>query len=689
MRRVAASLLSLCLVATVPALAQEEPPARVGRVSFVEGQLAFHTQGETSWSAASVNYPVATGGAFWADPKSRAEMRIGAQTVSLSGNAEIDVVRLDEQVVQLAVPQGRIELRLRSLAEGNTIEIDIPRGGAWLLQPGTYDIDAGTPDQPARIMVLDGSAHFTGGSVDIAIKAGDVAVIGGTDTLTASLEHAAPDAFAEWCRARNHPENSVVATKYVSPRMTGYEELDQFGAWSATADYGQVWYPRSMPADWAPYRDGHWVSVPPWGWTWVDAQPWGFAPFHYGRWARIEDRWAWVPGRLVPQPVYAPALVAFVGGGAGFAAAGAAGPAVGWFPLAPGEAYWPSYTSNRTYIRNVNITNVNETTVSNITNVAGNRPAAGPPAQFINQAFANRAAATVVPARAFASATAVAPAVLHVPPQALQQAAVSVRPPQVPQPVRPGHQANVPPVAAPATHPPGAPAASIPGTPPAIHPPGVATTAPAIAPAARGPERMPTAAAHAPPPAIHQPPPAEHASPAAIRVPPPEIHPPAATEHAPAASAHTPPPAMHAPTATERAAPAAAHAPPSPVHAPPTAEHAAPTAAHPPPAMPASPATEHAAPAAAHVPPPPVHAPPAAEHAAPAAAHPPPPPVHAPPAAEHAAPAASHAPPPPVHAPPAAEHAAPAAAHPPQPQAAPQRGGQPAKKDEKKDEKKD
>jgi hypothetical protein len=66
----------------------------------------------------------------------------------------------------------------------------------------------------------------------------------------------------------------------------------------------------------------------------------GFAPFHYGRWAYINDRWGCVPGEYVAQPVYAPALVAFVGLGATeIGAAEAAERAVAWFPLAPGEVY--------------------------------------------------------------------------------------------------------------------------------------------------------------------------------------------------------------------------------------------------------------------------------------------------------------------------------------------------------------
>src|ERR1043165_7170928 len=104
--------------------------------------------------------------------------------------------------------------------------------------------------------------------------------------------------------------------------MTGYEELDQYGSWRSVADYGEVWYPSSLPADWVPYRDGYWVWEEPWGWNWVDAEPWG-----------------WVPGGFVANPVYAPALVGFLGDpGAVLASTAVAGSLVGWFPLAPGEA---------------------------------------------------------------------------------------------------------------------------------------------------------------------------------------------------------------------------------------------------------------------------------------------------------------------------------------------------------------
>jgi len=148
--------------------------------------------------------------------------------------------------------------------------------------------------------------------------------------------------------------------------MTGAAELAAYGAWARAAGYGDIWYP-DVPAGWAPYREGYWAWVEPWGWSWVDDEPWGFAPFHYGRWATVEDQWAWVPGEFVPQPVYAPALVAFVGApGTGYWNAGDVGPAVGWFPLGPGEVYWPSYTRNRDYIRNINIANVGRAVIDPI-----------------------------------------------------------------------------------------------------------------------------------------------------------------------------------------------------------------------------------------------------------------------------------------------------------------------------------
>jgi hypothetical protein len=162
------------------------------------------------------------------------------------------------------------------------------------------------------------------------------------------------DEFDNWVDSRNQQYASMPADPNVSPDIVGAQDLNQYGNWQSDPDYGQVWYPASVGADWSPYSDGHWSYVGPWGWTWVDAAPWGFAPYHYGRWAHVHNRWGWVPGPVGVRPVYAPALVAFVGGGVSI---GVGGP-VGWFPLGPGEVYNPWYRASRGYYTNVNVTNI-------------------------------------------------------------------------------------------------------------------------------------------------------------------------------------------------------------------------------------------------------------------------------------------------------------------------------------------
>jgi hypothetical protein len=425
MRRLFSSLTILAVVTGAPALAQQQPPARVGRVSFVIGNLAFHAVGQNEWSAAAVNYPVGPGTSLWTDAEARAEIRIAANTIDMAGNTELEVAALDEKVTQLSVPQGRIYLHLRRLGEGENFEIDMPHGAVQLLQPGYYDIDTGTQDQPARVAVFEGAAQFVGSGAEIAVKAGDVAVLNGVSPVTATLERAAADAFVEWCQSRDYDEKRLASPYHVSRNMTGYVELDAYGRWDTAPGYGEVWYP-NFSAGWLPYADGRWAWVEPWGWTWIDAEPWGFAPCHYGRWALIGDSWGWVPGAFEPFPAYAPALVAFLGGpGVGFYLSGTVGRQVGWFPLAPGEIFWPSYASDPSYIRALNRANV-----AGIDSIHIPRDGV-PPAELARAAFVNRRFATVVPQHVFAAAGKIDAAALHPAGSALEHTPVTMRPPQI------------------------------------------------------------------------------------------------------------------------------------------------------------------------------------------------------------------------------------------------------------------
>src|SRR5258708_9912919 len=193
-----------------------------------------------------------------------------------------------------------------------------------------------------------------------------------------------------------------------------------------------VWFPRTRVAGWAPYHYGHWAYISPWGYTWVDGEPWGFAPFRYGRWVSVGGSWGWVPcpprerGVVYVRPVYAPALVAWVGGphfGAGVS--------VGWVPLGRREVYVPSYPVSRRYVTNVNISNttVNTTVVNNYYNTTVINKNTTVNQTFVNQRVPGAVAATTP--RAFTSAQPVARNMVTVNQKDIVSAPVSVATPAV------------------------------------------------------------------------------------------------------------------------------------------------------------------------------------------------------------------------------------------------------------------
>lgn len=409
------------------------PSGRVGRVSLVAGKVEFRGPGEAQWSPAAVNDPVASGVALRTDSGARAEIRIGADTVDLDGGTEIAVVKLDDPIAEIAVTQGRIDLDIRWLEPGENLQVDIPRGGVWPRSSGRYDVDVGDGHQLVRIAAFTGGARFFGGGAEIPIQAGDRVSFALTGPIAAAIEPASGDEFAEWCGGRAVDDSRLAAPYFVSRAMTGYAELDAAGGWRSSDTYGAVWEPKARPEDWAPFRNGHWRWLAPWGWSWVDDQPWGFVTSHYGRWLLVDGQWAWAPGKFTPHPVWSPAVVAFLGTpGVGLSYADGPGPAIAWFPLAPGEVYWPSYTADLDYIRAVNAPDVADLSAVRI------RKDGEPPGEIVNAHFANREFASVVPRPVFVAGGTVATALVSIPAERLHNAPAIMGSPRIgpPPPVR-------------------------------------------------------------------------------------------------------------------------------------------------------------------------------------------------------------------------------------------------------------
>jgi hypothetical protein len=387
-------------------MAAADPPARVARLANIGGAVSFSPAGEDEWTYATPNRPLITGDRVWADAGARAELQIGSLALRLGSQTSVTILNLDDRVAQFQLAQGALNVRVRRIDQGQTIEIDTPLLAFSLRRLGDYRIDVDPTSAATTVAVRSGEGEVYGEGAAYVISARQwyrFADSGLRDYQYDALPP--PDAFDNWARDRDRREDNPVAARYVSPDVIGYSDLDDYGTWSVVEGYGNVWVPTAVASDWAPYHQGHWSWIEPWGWTWVDDAPWGFAPFHYGRWAYARQRWCWVPGPVRARPVYAPALVAFVGGNNFRISIGAGEPSrgVAWFPLAPGEVYRPGYRVSRNYFTNVNVSNTN---VSNtyVTNVY-NRPDA-PNTVYRNRE--QRGGITAVPAAAFVQSRPVA-----------------------------------------------------------------------------------------------------------------------------------------------------------------------------------------------------------------------------------------------------------------------------------------
>ena len=407
--------LALGLFALVAPVAvhADEPDTQVARVSYTGGDVSYQRGDSDGWNALGVNTPLVTGDSLYTADDGRAELSLGSGNVlRMDTGTQVDLISNTRDMSQLGLRGGYLSLRARSGAGGATVEVDTPNGAATVIDPGVYRFEM--TDRLARYSVVKGklSVALTGQQLDV--EAGETLTIEGDDNPKYSFGPiAAQSSFDTWAHDRDLRTERAASARYVHRDVVGYEDLDDNGTWRDTSEYGRVWMPSGVSAEWAPYQAGRWTWQDPYGWTWVSSEPWGWAPYHYGRWVYVSGSWGWVPpppmGYRGPavvadlRPVYAPALVAFIGGknwSVGISLGG--GPSVGWVPLAPREQYYypwqpaPHVTNNYTY---TNITVVNAVTVVNTTNFSRGpvRPIHVPPGQLKQAPRMGYTATEIVP----------------------------------------------------------------------------------------------------------------------------------------------------------------------------------------------------------------------------------------------------------------------------------------------------
>ncbi|WP_369973879.1 DUF6600 domain-containing protein, partial [Pelomonas sp. KK5] len=358
-------LVGLALFIHQAARAQpgDDPPAVVARVGEVIGDAWLFDSETREWTRLMRNQTIGEGDQLRTDDRSRVALRIGSTSVWVDERSDLNLRRLDEGRMVLQLDRGDLGLRLRSNEVVGDTRVQTSDGDMLPEREGLYRVEQLDDNRGSRAYVWQGRLRFEparGGDIPpTVLQSGEQAEFWWAGGPRVERNRLSSDGFGDWMVAEDRRESDgiAVARRYVSPEMTGIEDLDRNGRWEQSSDYGAIWYPTAVGSDWAPYRDGHWVWTRAWGWTWVDDAPWGFAPFHYGRWVQYRGRWCWAPGAYVQRPVYAPALVAWVGGGNWSVSIGAgrnAPPRYGWYPLAPREVYVPPFRHSPVYERRVN-----------------------------------------------------------------------------------------------------------------------------------------------------------------------------------------------------------------------------------------------------------------------------------------------------------------------------------------------
>jgi hypothetical protein len=403
---------------------QVDPPSQVARISVLGGTVSVEPASVDEFTAAEANYPLTTGDRVYTDQGASAELETDALAVRVGQQTDLTVTAMTDTLAQFGLASGSAHLRSYSLDPSGTVELDTPNVAVTVLQPGDVRVDVNPQSGSTMVMVISGQVQVDGNGLQQVLQAGQRVRLSGRDPVAVqSVDIGEADTLDRFSSDRDavYEEAQSQENQYVSSGTIGAADLSGNGDWENDGDEGAVWYPTGVAVGWQPYSCGRWAWVAPWGWTWVGCESWGFAPFHYGRWVRRGPRWGWIPGPPRLHPVYSPALVRFVGGGAGVTA---------WFPLGPREVYVPWYPTSTLYVNRVNVSNIYSRNLAQARTIYNQRATnAYDTTGTANKGYVNRQNATIAVSQTnFAAGRPVLKAQVHVDPREMDGAPLLAHP---------------------------------------------------------------------------------------------------------------------------------------------------------------------------------------------------------------------------------------------------------------------
>lgn len=379
------SLLFFTADAGAQELENSEPEvsARVARVKVLTGEASILRKDANDWEKIVLNLPLVEGDEIVLDKNARMEIQLDSWNfIRLDENSRIKMTTLNEDGVAVSLLTGQMSVKVGKFeGDGKFFEIDAPGTTIAVQKEGLFNINAteAVNGRVALSVTDGGEARVYSDTSGFTIRSGRTATLFLVGSRKGEWDIAefrnSRDGFSTWVASRDEliarKMKGAHFDKYYDTDFYGADDLNDYGTWVDTSDYGTVWRPHRTTtrvyADWSPYRYGHWRWIPPYGWTWVNDEPWGWVTYHHGRWVYISGYWHWAP---YPHPSYRwtrswwrPAFVSFYYYGG----------SVCWYPLPFYSRYNDfnrihySRWSNRNFARNSRRRPPN--TVINIINV--------------------------------------------------------------------------------------------------------------------------------------------------------------------------------------------------------------------------------------------------------------------------------------------------------------------------------
>ena len=181
-----------------------------GEVSLMEGAVSIHPAAGDTWAIPDTNVVLGSGDRLWVDTVGHLEVEFGSTTVRLASETELDLVQVDTTEMQLLLPQGSIDYRIREIDTTKSYEVDAPNAAIFLEQNGEYRIDVSTNGDTTRLVTWSGHAQVAAAGRTFPVDSGQMVYVRGDSTTGYQIMSAGPmDAFDLWSRDRNAREEDT------------------------------------------------------------------------------------------------------------------------------------------------------------------------------------------------------------------------------------------------------------------------------------------------------------------------------------------------------------------------------------------------------------------------------------------------------------------------------------------------